>query len=492
MAGFVEGLASAAGKTVEYFGPQARRILIGFVLVFAFFATGTVLLFVLAADQLQSSMSAPGLLTVKSSIGAIRQDVASVEYYYKVLDVITSKQVETEEALNQANIEAQSALSRMTSSADDINAFITQNDTGYIRPPLVLQHFGQTAPAPAPAKPAAPAAPQNPQIPMLGMSPGSIAHAPAPPPPNPALAQSPILDFGSAVTGYFADYYAQLNGMTAPDADAARAALDTFRNQVYKSLQAYTAAHAQYDSSTSSAQSLKAQLGALSQQKSQLDDNVAPKGSPLANDEYWNLCEDFYSFKTLVGDWAYKIVLLPKMMLILTLSIFMGVLGSLIYLSQEFVRDPDCRNIWDILFRISLGAGVAFALFFFAAAGMLAMSQSSSGAAQSDMSPYLISFLGITGGYLSDRVTQWMREVGENAFKVDAGGPPPRWAVGLDAALKAAGLDAAALASASAAPQADVASWIALQKPVPGDKQGLIAAFMRMHPSHLFTDIAPG
>ncbi len=463
MAGIVETLASATGKTVEYFGPQVRRILIGLFLIFAFFATGAVLLFVLTADQLQSQMSAPGLTAIKSSIGAIRQDVASVESYYRVLDVISNKQVETEEALNQANIAAQNALSRMTSSADDIHAFITQNDTGYIRPPLVLKPFGRTPTAPAPG-----------------------ATAPSP------LEQLPILDFGSAVTGYFADYYAQLNGATAPEAAAARGALDKFRDQVYRSLAVYSAAHAQYDAGMSGVQSLKAQAAALAQQKTELDENVAPKGSALANDEYWNLCEDFYSFKTLVGDWAYKIVLLPKMMLILTLAIFMGVLGSLIYLSQEFVRNPDCRNIWDILFRVSLGAGVAFALFFFAAAGMLAMSQSSTAGTQTDMSPYLISFLGITGGYLSDRVTQWMREVGENTFKVDPGGPPPRWAVGLDGALKASGLDAAALASASGASQADVESWDSLQKPVPGDKQALIAAFLRMHPSHLFTDIAPG
>ena len=85
-----------------------------------------------------------------------------------------------------------------------------------------------------------------------------------------------------------------------------------------------------------------------------------------------------------------------------------------------------------------------------------------------------------------------MREVGENTFKVDPGGPPPRWAVGLDAALKAAGLTTAALASASSSTQADVEGWDTLQKPVPGDKQALVAAFLRIHPSHLFTDIAPG
>ncbi len=459
--------------------PQIRWVLIGVFLMAAFFATGAVLLCVITADQLQNSMAAPKFAAIKSSIGAIRQDVASVEYYYNVLDVISKKQGEAENALSRANVEAQGALSRMTSSADDINAFINQNDTAYVLAPLVLKRFDQARSVPS--------------LPASGaVSPASLAHDAPLPAPAPALEQSPILDFGSAVTGYFADYYAQLAALPASaEAGAARASLNTFKAMVYKPLQAYAAAHAQYDASMSAVQSLKTQLAALTLQKTELDNSVAPKGSSLANDDYWNLCEDFYSFKTLVGEQAYNIVLLPKMMLILALSIFMGVLGSLIAISQDFLKDPDGRGLWDILFRISLGAGVAFALFFFAAAGMLAMTQSSGLSGQADMSPYLISFLGITGGYLSDRVTQWMREIGESTFKVSAGAPP-RWAMGLEAALKAAGLDGAALASAIAETAADTEAWIGLTKPVPGDKQALVAAFLRVHPSKLFTDIAPG
>lgn len=479
MAGFVDTLA-ATGRT---FAPQLRRVLIGLFLITAFFATGAVLLFVITADQLQSSMAAPGLNTIKSSIGAIRQDVASVEYYYKVLDVISKKQAEAEEGLSHANIKPQTALEQMTSAADDITAFIHQNDSIYVKSPLQIHLFKRPgflsadppmsqagAPTPLPSGTATPS--------------GSTA------PPNPDAEHESIGDFGSMISEYFAQYYRTLDALPG-DTSASRASLDMFRDKTNDRQRQFSTAHTQYDSSMSAVQSFRSQLSGLTTQKKLLDDTVAPAGSALANDEYWNLCEDFYSFKTLVGDWAYSIVLLPKMMLILTLSIFMGVLGSLIYLSQEFLKDPDGRGFWDILFRISLGAGVAFALFFFAAAGMLAMTQSSSGAAQSDMSPYLISFLGITGGYLSDRVTQWMREVGENTFKVNPGGPPPRWAIGLDAALKAAGLSSAALASASGATPGDVDAWVALTKAVPGDKQALIAAFLREHPSRIFTDIAP-
>jgi hypothetical protein len=446
--------------------PHIRLFLIGLFIVTAFFVTGTILRFVITADHLQSSMSAPNLSSVKTSIGAIRQDVASVEYYYKILDVISAKQTEAEERQSAATAAAQGAMSEMTSLADDITSDIEQNYAAAIQPPLDPRPF-------LPGAAAAPAAPS---------SPGGTAQ------PAGAFAQNPILDFDTEVAGYFAEYYTKL-GPPRPETSDARAALDRFRNEVFAKLRAFSAAHARYDANTSAAQSARAQLEALIKQKGELDKSVAPDGSALANSDYWNLCEDFYSFKELVGDLAYKVVLLPKMMLVLVLSIFMGILGSLIFLSQEFLRDPDGRSIWDILFRISLGAGVAFALFFFAAAGMLALSQN--GGPQSEMSPYLISFLGITGGYLSDRVMQWMRQVGENTFKIE-GAEPPRWALGLDAALKASGLNDLALASATGVTKDDAESWIALTKPVPPDKQPLVAAFLRIHPSKLFTDIAPG
>jgi hypothetical protein len=170
----------------------------------------------------------------------------------------------------------------------------------------------------------------------------------------------------------------------------------------------------------------------------------------------------------------------------------MGILGSLIYISKDFLTKPNANTFWEIVFRIGLGAGVAFALFFFAAAGMLALSQSGgTGQPQANMSPYLISFLGITGGYLSDHVTDWMRQVGMNAFKVEKDGQPPRWAMGLDAALKAAGIDSAGLAAACGVSVSDADDWVSLAKPVPGGKQALVAAFLRVHPSRIFTDIAP-
>jgi hypothetical protein len=481
MANADQALGAAPGhdffwKSAAVLGPPARRILIGIFLILAFTATGAVLLFVLTAEQLQNSIAAPDLSQTKSTIGAIRQDVATVEYYYDQSKANSDALADAEKTLSKALTNRQGDLAAMTSAADDTSAFINQNDQYYIRPPLKLRPFTAVLDKPGPA----PVAPGTTQTPNAAQN---------------AFDQAQILDFEGAVPGYLGSYYAELDAADAtPETATARKDLNDFKGLIYKTFNIYLQAHSAFDSNNSNVQALRAQIADIEAKNAGLLNELAPKGSSLSNDAYWNLCEDFYSFKQLVGESAYNIVLLPKMMLVLTLAIFMGILGSLIYISQDFLRDPDGRGFWDILFRIGLGAGVAFALFFFAAAGMLAMTQSSGGGgnAQQNMSPYLISFLGITGGYLSDRVTQWMREVGENTFKVNPGGPPPRWALGLGDALKAAGLSGPALASAIGATGDEVECWIAMTKPVPGDKQALVSAFLRTHPSKLFTDIQPG
>jgi hypothetical protein len=468
-----------------------RRVLIGLFLVLAFGATSAVLLFVLTAEQLQGAIASPDIAFFKPTVGAIRQYVAQIERYYAIEQFVSSQQKDIGSRLLARGADEEAALSQMSSSADNIRVFVNSTSTLYIRPPLTLKPFTgsppqsqQVAPPQAASQEQAPeAAPAEPSVPSTASNPRARKSRASGPPPE-------SLGLQDALAAYFAMYYEQAATLPGAAAEAARRQIDAFKDQVYKRYGAYAAARAKYDSAESEVRSLKAQNDALDAQENDYYNEIIADPSPLAKDAFWNLCEDFLSFKSLVGDWAYNIVLFPKMMLVLILAIFMGILGSLIYISQDFLKDPTGRGFWDILFRLGLGAGVAFALFFFAAAGMLALSQNPNGT-QTEMSPYLISFLGITGGYLSDRVTQWMREVGEKTFAVADGAAPPRWAVGLDAALKATGMDNAALASACGANMSDVEAWVAVTKPVPGDKQALIAAFLRQHASRIFTDIAP-
>ncbi|MBV9991499.1 MAG: hypothetical protein JOZ72_09415 [Alphaproteobacteria bacterium] len=214
-----------------------------------------------------------------------------------------------------------------------------------------------------------------------------------------------------------------------------------------------------------------------------------PAGN-LKKESYRSVVEDFRAYEALLGRFS-NLVMIPNAMLVLLLSIFMGMLGSLIFLARKLVLDREDTGYGEIASRVGLGAAVALALFFFASAGMLAMSQAGAGPDSNDMSPYLIAFLGITAGYLSDRVTAWMREVGERTFKLESGAMQSRWAVGLGTALAAQNIGAAELAAGTDVSEDDLADWIALKKPVPAEEQRLIAVYLRRDASLLFTDVKP-
>ncbi|MEI9993252.1 MAG: hypothetical protein WDM91_01545 [Rhizomicrobium sp.] len=209
------------------------------------------------------------------------------------------------------------------------------------------------------------------------------------------------------------------------------------------------------------------------------------------NDQYAGVLEDFRAYEVF-GTSVFKVVWLPNAMLVLLLAIFMGMLGSLIHLTRRVVLEKCFATTGEMLSRIGLGAAVALALFFFSAAGVLAMSQNS--ASQSGdhaMSPYLISFLGITAGYLSDRVTAWMREIGENTFSLKSAEEPARWAVGLKAEMARQNLTSQTLAAAIGETVSDLDDWQALTKQVPSAAQKALAYYLRVRPNTLFTDVPP-
>ncbi len=235
-----------------------------------------------------------------------------------------------------------------------------------------------------------------------------------------------------------------------------------------------------------------AEKKALQARQTELKDGPKASGAVrLTNESYKNVVEDFRTFQALVGKTLFGIVLIPNPVLVLLLAVFMGMLGSLIHLSCRVVIGGDHVRTSEMFFRIGLGAAVALALFFFASAGVLSLSQTNAGNNSTEMSPYLISFLGITAGFMSERVTAWMREIGEDTFKLKNGAGRDRWGTGLGAEMEKQAIGKQAIADALGNTVEEIEAWIALAKPVPDRDQRLLAAYLRTHKSRLFTDIDP-
>jgi len=202
-----------------------------------------------------------------------------------------------------------------------------------------------------------------------------------------------------------------------------------------------------------------------------------------------DLCEELLTYKSIFGHMAYEMIFMPKSSLTLMLAVVMGLLGSLIYLARERVVDKTRVGLSVIIFRASLGGALAVAIYVFAAAGMVAIGQHAANSDAAEMSPYLISFIGITAGYLSEHMAAWMAQVGRDTFKVNGVEAKERWTPHLSAQLGTK--TAATIAQALNVPQAQVDSWIAVSAPVPSEQQSLLAVYLGLDVSDVFTDIPP-
>ncbi len=83
-----------------------------------------------------------------------------------------------------------------------------------------------------------------------------------------------------------------------------------------------------------------------------------------------------------------------------------------------------------------------------------------------------------------------MRQVGERTFKLEPE-DEERWAVALKAELERQRLTAETVAVAIGEDPEVVRQWAELRRAVPAPSQAVLAAYLRMHGSRLFTDLDP-
>lgn len=104
--------------------------------------------------------------------------------------------------------------------------------------------------------------------------------------------------------------------------------------------------------------------------------------------------------------WAF-----PQPILKIVLVISMGVLGSLIFVTIEFIKEPRGQlkqrfNMY--FFRPFLGMIVALAMYVLVKSGLSSIVDPTAG----DLSPFLISFLGIVSGMLSEQAYKKIASTG--------------------------------------------------------------------------------
>lgn len=196
---------------------------------------------------------------------------------------------------------------------------------------------------------------------------------------------------------------------------------------------------------------------------------------------------DFVDINDFFRTWGFdRFLTAPRQILVMVLTVVMGVLGSVITMTWTFVRRDTSLSIRRFLFLPFVGGMSAFIILIFLRAGQLTLT---AGDTQDELSPFVLSFVGIISGLLSERAYARMSEVGNGLFATDAG--ELRWGVRLNEAVAAAGLTAAEIAEHLGLDVSDTEDIIDGKAAASPSHQRLIAAFLRLEPRVLFTDLPP-
>ena len=186
-------------------------------------------------------------------------------------------------------------------------------------------------------------------------------------------------------------------------------------------------------------------------------------------------------------DFNYGIFMaMPHRVLVLSLSMAMGMLGGVVTITWNFIRNDSGLTIRRFIILPFIGSMSAFIVLIFLSAGQLKLT---AGDADVSLNPFVLSFVGIISGLLSERVYARISDVGGNFFKVDDGSP--RWGFRLQAALDAAGVTVTDLARHLEATEEETPRIMAETTTATLTQQRLIAAFLRLPVRELFTDISP-
>lgn len=176
----------------------------------------------------------------------------------------------------------------------------------------------------------------------------------------------------------------------------------------------------------------------------------------------------------------------PREILVMVLTIIMGVLGSVITMTWTFVRHDSELSVRRFLLLPLVGGMSAFIILIFLKAGQLTLT---AGETKDELSPFVLSFVGIISGLLSERAYSRMAEVGGSVFQVQERNM--RWGINLTTALAVAGVPVETVGRYLGLETADAEEIVLGKAPADPSQQRLIAALLRAETREVFTDIPP-
>jgi hypothetical protein len=207
-----------------------------------------------------------------------------------------------------------------------------------------------------------------------------------------------------------------------------------------------------------------------------------------------NITAELSSLSSVWGGAVYTVALWTNDMVVLSLLISMGVLGSALNLLAAFIsNDQDSLSFGEYPLRLAFGAVLAIVMFIIAKAGVPVLADTGKLAGNAPLNPYFISLLAVVSGLMSDRSMAAIRGVASSLLRSVGGADySPRYCrVDLDEALKAANRDIGGMARLLEVDVDDVQKLFSGNDKVSPDQQKLVSAYLGRPLRDLFSDL-PG
>ncbi|TPM03529.1 MULTISPECIES: hypothetical protein [unclassified Mesorhizobium] len=186
-----------------------------------------------------------------------------------------------------------------------------------------------------------------------------------------------------------------------------------------------------------------------------------------------------------------SLIMSPSEFLALLLVCFGGILGAflkIIFSVYTSSRDPDFR---DLLVGPILGLICALVLYILLRAGFIAITDHAEQAGSTSLSPFVIVFVSLTAGLLSERSVAVLQRSSATLLGASDSSEISRWAVGLKGALLRTGISVEQLAARLRLVPKVVQDWTEEVESVPAPQQRDLSLILDTSPRLLFTDLPP-
>jgi len=190
-------------------------------------------------------------------------------------------------------------------------------------------------------------------------------------------------------------------------------------------------------------------------------------------------------FMTILG--FHVVVLMPIELLTMVLSISMGMLGSLIYLTRAFLsKDNGHESFTWYMFRPLLGMVTAVAIYILSKTGLEVFSEATDGF----INPYFISFIAIVSGLMSEQAFLKIQEAGQEILKLKQP-MKNRWGIALSAEMDRQNKKVTEVTSYLGVDEEVVKKMLKEEIPISEEHQKLWSAYLHQPQRLLFTDLNP-